>query len=107
LLEFLSRAELKEYKLSNFRVTMLNDEAAVVIYRAEARARIQGEEVALRSSVTAGWAKRGGRSMSSRSARRFLRQYQNKRWRCVLPRADQELLVFFDACGQKQQTDLQ
>lgn len=61
LLEFLSGADLKEYHLSSFRVTMLNDNAAVVTYRVDARARIQGEEIALRAAVTAGWAWRGGR----------------------------------------------
>jgi hypothetical protein len=59
LLEFLSRAELKAYHFRNFRVTMLNEDAAVVTYRADARASIQGKEVALRESVTAGWARRG------------------------------------------------
>jgi hypothetical protein len=61
LLEFLTRAELKKYHLSNFRVTMLNEDAAVVTYRANARARIEGEEIALRENVTGGWARRGGR----------------------------------------------
>jgi hypothetical protein len=61
LLDFLRQAELKEYHLSNFRVTMLNEDAAVVTYRAEARARIQDEDVALCENVTAGWAKRNGR----------------------------------------------
>jgi hypothetical protein len=61
LLEFLSRAELKEYHLSNFRVTMLNEDAAVVTYRAKAQARIEGKEVALRENVTGGWARRDGR----------------------------------------------
>jgi len=61
LLEFLRGAELKEYQLSNFRVTMLNPEAAIVTYRVEARASIQGEEVFMKNSVTAGWAKRGGK----------------------------------------------
>jgi hypothetical protein len=64
LLDFLSRAELKAYHLSNFRVTMLNEDAAVVTYRAEAQARIQGEEVALRENVTAGWARRGSSWMN-------------------------------------------
>jgi hypothetical protein len=32
-----------------------------VTYRAEARARIQDEDVALRENVTSGWAKRNGR----------------------------------------------
>ncbi len=61
LLEFLSQAELKEYHLSNFRVTMLNEDAAVVTYRATAQARIEGAEVALRENVIGGWARRAGR----------------------------------------------
>jgi hypothetical protein len=46
LLEFLSAADLKDYRLSNFRVTMLNEDAAIVTYQVDARAC---------------WAKRGGR----------------------------------------------
>jgi hypothetical protein len=61
LLEFLRGAELKEYHLSNFRVTMLNDDAAIVTYHADARALVQGEEISLKEAVTAGWARRGGR----------------------------------------------
>jgi hypothetical protein len=61
LLEFLRTAELKEFHLSNFRVTMLNQDAAIVTYRADARAVIQGKEVSLKESVTAGWARRNGR----------------------------------------------
>jgi hypothetical protein len=61
LLEFLSTAELKEYHLSNFRVTMLNQDAAIVTYRADARALIQGKELSLKESVTSGWARRNGR----------------------------------------------
>jgi hypothetical protein len=61
LLEFLRCAELKEFQLSNFRVTMLNQDAAIVTYCANARALIQGKEVSLKESVTSGWARRGGR----------------------------------------------
>lgn len=53
--------ELKEFHLSNFRVTMLNPDAAIVTYRADARAVIQGKEVSLKESVTAGWSRRNGR----------------------------------------------
>src|ERR1041384_7317617 len=58
LLEFLNGASLKEYRLSDFRVTLLNQRAAIVTYDADARAVIQGKEMALKESVTAGWAKR-------------------------------------------------
>lgn len=61
LLEFLSEADLKDYRLANFRVTMLNQDAAIVTYQVHAHALIQGNEIAMKNSVTAGWAKRGGR----------------------------------------------
>jgi hypothetical protein len=61
LLKFLSGADLKDYRLSNFRVTMLNQDAAIVTYQADARALIQGKEILMKNSVTSGWAKRGGR----------------------------------------------
>jgi hypothetical protein len=60
-LEFLRDAELKEYHLSNFRVTMLNQDAAIVTYDEKARAVIQGKEISMRGSVTDGWARRGGK----------------------------------------------
>jgi hypothetical protein len=61
LLEFLGEADLKDYRLSNFRVTLLNQDAAIVTYQVDANAVIQGREVSMKNSVTAGWAKRGGR----------------------------------------------
>jgi hypothetical protein len=61
LLQFLGEAELKEYQLSHFRVTMLNQEAAIVTYQVDARALIQGKEISMKNSVTSGWAKRGGK----------------------------------------------
>jgi ketosteroid isomerase-like protein len=61
LLEFLREAELKEFHLSNFRVTMLNDAAAIVTYHVNARAVIGGEDVSMKNLVTSGWAKRGDR----------------------------------------------
>jgi ketosteroid isomerase-like protein len=59
LLKFLSGADLKDYQLSHFRVTMLNQEAAVVTYYVDAHASIQGNEISMKNSVTSGWAKRG------------------------------------------------
>jgi len=50
----LSNADLKEYELTNFRVTMLNADAAIVTYNVDARAVIQGNEVSMRNAVTAG-----------------------------------------------------
>jgi hypothetical protein len=61
MLEFLSGADLKDYRLSNFRVTMLNQDAAIVTYQADFRAMIQGREISMKESVTSGWAKRGGK----------------------------------------------
>ena len=73
LLEFLSGADLKGYRLSNFRVTMLNEGAAIVSYQADARAVIQGKEITMHNSVTSGWAKRRGRWVNvSAVARRNL-----------------------------------
>jgi len=61
LLEFLGGADLKDYRLSNFRVSMLNQEAAVVTYHVDAHASIQGNDISMNNSVTSGWAKRGDR----------------------------------------------
>jgi hypothetical protein len=41
----LSTADLKEYNLSNFRVTVLNQDAGVVTYFVDARASIHGEDL--------------------------------------------------------------
>jgi hypothetical protein len=43
LLDFPRKADLKDYQLSNFRVTMLNKDAAVVTYDVKAHAFIQGK----------------------------------------------------------------
>jgi hypothetical protein len=61
LLEFLSGADLKDYRLSHFRVTMLNQDAAIITYQVDARALIQGREISMNNSVTSGWAKRDSR----------------------------------------------
>jgi len=61
LLEFLRGADLKDYRLSNFRVTMLNQDAAVVTYHVDAHASIQGYDIWMKNSVTSGWAKRGSK----------------------------------------------
>lgn len=61
LLQFLKGAELKDYRLANFRVTMLNPDAAIVTYHVDARALVQGKELVMKNSVTSGWAKRGGK----------------------------------------------
>jgi hypothetical protein len=61
LLEFLRAAELKNYALSNFRVTMLTSDAAIVTYDVDARAVVKGEELSMHNAVTSGWARRGGK----------------------------------------------
>jgi hypothetical protein len=61
LLEFLSGATLRDYRLSNFRVTMLTGDAAIVTYQVVALAIVQGKEIVMNNIVTSGWAKRGGR----------------------------------------------
>ncbi|MEZ0275777.1 MAG: nuclear transport factor 2 family protein [Roseimicrobium sp.] len=61
MLQFLRGAELKEYRLGNFRVTILNQDAAIVTYQVDAHAVIQGKEITMKNSVTSGWAKRGDR----------------------------------------------
>jgi hypothetical protein len=61
LLEFLRDAELKDYRLSNFRVTMLTSDAAIVTYDVDARAVVKGKELSMHNAVTSGWARRGGK----------------------------------------------
>jgi hypothetical protein len=61
LLRFLSNADLKEYELTNFRVTMLNPDAAIVTYNVAAHAVIGGKEISMHNAVTSGWAKRAGK----------------------------------------------
>src|SRR5687768_1653050 len=48
LLDFLGTCELKEYQLSNFRVTMLNSDAAVVFYFVDARGLAQGKVISMK-----------------------------------------------------------
>jgi len=61
LLKFLSGADLKDYRLSNFRVSILNQDAAVVTYHVDAHASIQGNDISMKNSVISGWAKRGSK----------------------------------------------
>jgi hypothetical protein len=61
MLEFLSGADLKDFRLSNFRVTMLNEDAAIVTYQVDARALIRRRKISMKNYVTSGWAKRGRR----------------------------------------------
>jgi hypothetical protein len=61
LLKFLSGADLKDYRLSNFRVSILKQDAAVVTYHVDAHASIQGNDISMKNSVISGWAKRGSK----------------------------------------------
>jgi len=53
--------ELKDYALSDFKVIMLNEGAAVVVYKARPQAVVKGREIKSEVAVTSGWAQRGGR----------------------------------------------
>jgi hypothetical protein len=53
--------EVKDYSLSDFKVIMLNEGAAVVVYKAKTRAVVRGKELNSEVAVTSGWARRGGR----------------------------------------------
>lgn len=53
--------DVKDYSLSDFKVIMLNEAAAVVVYKAKAHAVVRGREMKSEVAVTSGWARRGGR----------------------------------------------
>jgi len=53
--------EVKDYSLSDFKVIMLNEGAAVVVYKAKAHAVVKGGELKSEVAVTSGWARRGGK----------------------------------------------
>ena len=53
--------EVKDYSLSDFKVIVLNEGAAVVVYKARAHAVVKGRELKSEVAVTSGWARRGGK----------------------------------------------
>ena len=53
--------EVKSYSLSDFKVIMLNEAAAIVVYKAQAHGVVKGRELKSEVAVTSGWARRGGR----------------------------------------------
>ena len=53
--------EVKDYALSDFKAIMLNEGAAVVVYRAKVHGVVGGKELKSEVAVTSGWARRGGR----------------------------------------------
>lgn len=67
---YIRGVELLDYSLSKFRVVMLNNNAAIVVYEAVARGSEsqamahdikKGEVTAIHVAVTSGWAKRKGK----------------------------------------------
>jgi hypothetical protein len=67
---YIRGVELLDYSLSKFRVVMLNNNAAIVVYEALARGSEsqatahdikKGEVTAIHVAVTSGWAKRKGK----------------------------------------------
>jgi hypothetical protein len=68
--DYIRGVELIEYSLSNFKVVMLNRDAAVVVYEVRARGSEnqatarnveRGRVVDIHATVTSAWARRGGR----------------------------------------------
>lgn len=53
--------EVKDYSLSDFKVVMLNEAAAIVVYRAKVQGVARGRDIKSEVAVTSGWARRGGR----------------------------------------------
>lgn len=53
--------EVKDYSLSDFKVVMLNEGAAIIVYRARVHGVVAGRELKSEVAVTSGWAMRGGR----------------------------------------------
>jgi hypothetical protein len=53
--------EVKGYALSDFKVIMLNDAAAIVVYKAKVHGAVKGREIKSEVAVTSGWARRGGK----------------------------------------------
>jgi hypothetical protein len=53
--------EVKDYSLSDFKVIMLNDAAAIVVYKAKVHGAVKEREIRSQVAVTSGWAKRGGK----------------------------------------------
>jgi hypothetical protein len=53
--------DVKDYSLSDFKVIMLNEGAAVVVYKAKTHGVVRGRELKSEVAVTSGWARRGGK----------------------------------------------
>jgi hypothetical protein len=53
--------EVRDYSLSDFKVIMLNEAAAIVVYRAKVHGAVKEREIRSQVAVTSGWARRGGK----------------------------------------------
>jgi hypothetical protein len=53
--------EVRDYALSDFKVIMLNEAAAIVVYRAKVHGAVKEREIRSEVAVTSGWARRGGK----------------------------------------------
>jgi len=53
--------EVKDYALSDFKVIMLNEASAIVVYRAKVHGVVGVREIKSEVAVTSGWARRGGK----------------------------------------------
>lgn len=53
--------DVKDYSLADFKVVMLNEGAAIVVYKARVHALVKSRELKSEVAVTSGWARRGGR----------------------------------------------
>lgn len=52
---------VESYSLSDFKVIPLSDDAAVVVYQAQAQGAFKDRKISSRVAVTSAWARRGGR----------------------------------------------
>lgn len=53
--------DVKDYSLSDFKVIMLNEGAAVMVYKAKTHGVVKGRELKSEVAVTSGWARREGK----------------------------------------------
>ena len=53
--------DVKDYSLSDFKVVMLNEGAAIVVYKARVHGVVKGRDLKSEVAVTSGWARREGR----------------------------------------------
>ena len=53
--------DVNDYSLSDFKVVMLNEGAAIVVYKARVNGVVKGRELKSEVAVTSGWARREGR----------------------------------------------